>query len=54
MIKLRPSDQIEMHPSRSFQSLTNQASSSSSQSQFVGILEEKDAAGKVVNSPSAV
>jgi hypothetical protein len=54
VIKLRPSDHIEMRPSKFFQNLTEQASSSSSQSQLVGILEEKDAAGKVVNSQSAV
>ena len=54
MIESHLIDHIEMRPSKSFQNLTEQAPSSSSQSQFVGILEERDAAGKVVNSPSAV
>jgi hypothetical protein len=53
-MKLHASGHTEMCPSQSFQNLTEQASSPSSQSQSVGILEEKDAAGKVVNSPSAV
>jgi hypothetical protein len=49
---LRPADQIKMLQSNSFHGLTHQTSSSSSDSQFVGFLQEKDVSGKVVNSMS--
>lgn len=41
-----------MFHSNPFQSLTNQASSPSSETQCLGFLQEKDVSGKVLNSTS--
>ena len=48
---MRPANHNEMRHSSSLQS-TDRATDSSSQSQLMGLLLEKDMSGEVVNSPS--